>query len=128
LRFAVQPARGRIDDTSNDHREDVRAVVTKIGLDPWHTSITRMLLKGIHTAIVAKAHDTSEAMIRRHYAAAILDHTDAITRQTLPSLETGSSTPAASNVVPLAKGTKRPRGNCKSAPIGKKLIGPTTKC
>jgi hypothetical protein len=71
----------------------VREVVEKIGLDPdvygmyafRHTSITRMLLAGTHTAIVAKCHDTSEAMIRKHYAASILDFTDEITRKTLPS-------------------------------------------
>ena len=65
----------------------------EIGLDPdvyglyafRHTSITRMLLAGTHTAIVAKCHDTSEAMIRKHYAASILDYTDEITRKTLPA-------------------------------------------
>ena len=47
----------------SDYRRDVRAVVEKIGLDPdeyglyafRHTSITSMLRKGTHTAIVAKA-------------------------------------------------------------------------
>ena len=84
-------------------------VVETIGLDPdeyglyafRHTSITRMLLKGVHTSIVAKAHDTSEAMIRKHYAASILDFTDEMTRKTLPAL--GPAQPAASNVVSLAK-------------------------
>jgi integrase len=99
-----------INKSNHYYGADVRRVVTKIGLDPdvygmyafRHTSITRMLLKGTHTAIVAKVHDTSEAMIRKHYAACILDYTDAVTRQTLPSL--GPAAPAASNVVPLAKG------------------------
>jgi hypothetical protein len=45
--------------------------------------------------------DTREAMIRKHYAASILDFTDEITRKTLPSL--GPAQPAASNVIPLAK-------------------------
>src|SRR5215831_18662335 len=66
-----------------------------------HTSNTRMLLAGTHTAIVAKCHDTSEAMIRKHYAASLLDFSDAMTRKTLPSF--GPAKPAASNVVPLAK-------------------------
>jgi len=87
----------------------VRRVVESIGLDPdiyglyafRHTSIMRMLLAGTHTAIVAKCHDTSEAMIRKHYAASILDYTDEITRKTLPAL--GPAQPAASNVMPLAK-------------------------
>ena len=91
-----------------DHR---RISVTKqVGLDPdvyglyafRHTSITRMLLAGTHTAIVAKCHDTSEAMIRKHYAASILDYTDEITRKTLPALGPALQ-PAASNVIPLAK-------------------------
>jgi integrase len=96
-------------DPANDYRRDVRGVVETIGLDPdvhglyafRHTSITRMLLAGTHTAIVAKCHDTSEAMIRRHYAASILDYTDEITRKTLPAL--GPAQPAADNVVKLAK-------------------------
>jgi integrase len=93
-----------------DYRRGVRNVVEKIGLDPdvyglyafRHTSITRMLLKGTHTAIVAKCHDTSEAQIRKHYAASILDFTDEITRNTLPSLGPALP-PAAANVIPLAK-------------------------
>ena len=96
-------------DPSAGYKKGVRATAKKVGLDPdvyglyafRHTSITRMLLKGTHTAIVAKAHDTSEAMIRKHYAASILDFTDEITRQTLPKL--GPAAPVASNVVPLAK-------------------------
>ena len=59
-----------------------------------------MLLAGTHTAIVAKCHDTSEAMIRKHYAASILDYTDEITRKTLPALGPALQ-PAASNVVTL---------------------------
>ena len=34
----------------------------------------------------AASYDAGEAMIRRHYAARILDHTDQITRKSLPSL------------------------------------------
>jgi integrase len=104
---------GRAWDTSNKpshfYRDAIRSIVAKIGLDDTfsmyslrHTSITRMLLKGVQTAVVAKSHDTSEAMIRKHYAASILDHSDSLTRKTLPSL--GPAAPAASNVVPLAKG------------------------
>jgi integrase len=97
-------------DPCGDYRSGVRSVVEKIGLDPdvyglyafRHSSITRMLLAGTHTAIVAKCHDTSEAMIRKHYAASILDYTDEITRKTLPALGPALQ-PAASNVVPLAK-------------------------
>jgi integrase len=96
-------------DPATGYKDDVRKVVKKIGLDPdvyglyafRHTSITRMLLNGVHTSIVAKTHDTSEAMIRKHYAASILDFTDEITRKTLPVL--GPLSPAADNVIPLTK-------------------------
>src|SRR5687767_5955148 len=55
------------ENPSGDYRRGVRSVVESIGLDPdvyglyafRHTSITRMLLAGTHTAIVAKCHDTS---------------------------------------------------------------------
>jgi hypothetical protein len=98
-------------DPSGQYRHNTRKVVVKIGLDPdvyglyafRHTSITRMLLQKVEPFIVAKCHDTSEAIIRRHYAAAILDFTDAMTRATLPSF--GPGRPVASNVVPMT--TKR---------------------
>jgi hypothetical protein len=97
-------------DPNIDYSRDVVRVVESIGLDPdvyglyafRHTSITRMLLKGIHTAIVAKAHDTSEEQIRKHYAASILDFTDGITRRTLPELGPAAQS-AAANVVPLKR-------------------------
>jgi integrase len=102
-------------DPSNNYRRDVRSVVESIGLDPdvyglyafRHTSITRMLLAGTHTAIVAKCHDTSEAMIRKHYAASILDYTDEITRKTLPSFGP-MEPPPAGNVVALKRSVRRP--------------------
>jgi integrase len=100
-------------DPASQYRRDMRAIVESIGLDPdvygpyafRHTSITRMLLKGTHTAIVAKCHDTSEAQIRKHYAAKILDFTDEITRKTLPSL--GPTQPTVGNVVPITKRRRR---------------------
>ena len=67
----------------SDYRRDVRTRRRRRSASiPMSTActpsgirrITRMLLAGTHTAIVAKAHDTSEAMIRKHYAAAILDY------------------------------------------------------
>jgi integrase len=107
LRKDGQPWREH--EPAADYRRPVRSIVEKIGLDPnvyslyalRHTSITRQLIAGVHTAIVAKCHDTSEAMIRKHYAASILDYTDEITRATLPSL--GPAQPAASNVVKLKR-------------------------
>ena len=97
-------------DPSAGYKKGVRATAKKVGLDPdvyglyafRHTSITRMLLKGTHTAIVAQVHDTSEAMIRKHYAASILDFTDGITRRTLPELGPAAQS-AAANVVPLKR-------------------------
>jgi hypothetical protein len=94
---------------SGDYLRGVRAVVEKIGLDPdeyglyafRHTRITKMLLARVPTDVVAKAHDTSESEIRKHYSHCILDFTDEITRKTLPSL--GPVQPAASTVIPLAK-------------------------
>jgi hypothetical protein len=72
-----------------------------------------MLLAGTHTAIVAKCHDTSEAMIRKHYAASILDYTDEITRKTLPSLGPALQ-PAASGVGKLRSGERRAARRCGS--------------
>ncbi|MGX1352474.1 integrase [Bradyrhizobium elkanii] len=91
------------------YKEPLKVILQSIGLDPAvygmyafrHTSITRMLLKGTPTSIVAKAHDTSEAEIRKHYAASILDFSDEITRKTLPAF--GPAQPAASNVVALKR-------------------------
>jgi len=102
-------------DPANNYRRDVRRVVESIGLDPdiyglyafRHASIMRMLLAGTHTAIVAKCHDTSEAMIRKHYAASILDYTDEITRKTLPSFGP-MEPPPAGNVVALKRSVRRP--------------------
>jgi integrase len=108
LRKDGQPWREH--EPAADYRRPVRSIVESIGLDPdvyslyafRHTSITRMLLKGTHTAIVAACHDTSEQMVRAHYAASILDHTDEITRKTLPAFGPALE-PAASNVVKLTK-------------------------
>ena len=61
-----------------------------------------MLLAGTPAAIVAKAHDTSEAEIRRHYSASILDFSDELTRKTLPSLGPARE-PVADNVVALVR-------------------------
>lgn len=91
------------------YKENLKVVLKTVGLDPTiygmyafrHTSITRMLLAGTPAAIVAKAHDTSEAEIRKHYSASILDFTDEITRKTLPSF--GPAAPPASNVVALKR-------------------------
>jgi hypothetical protein len=82
------------EDPAMHYRRDVRKVVAGLGLDPdvyglyafRHTRITNMLLDKTPITIVAKSHDTSEGVIRKHYAASILDYTDDMTRKTLPSL------------------------------------------
>lgn len=91
------------------YKEPLKIVLKTIGLDPAefsmysfrHTSITRMLLKNTPVSIVAKAHDTSEAEIRRHYSDSILDFADELTRKTLPSF--GPAQLTSSNVISLTK-------------------------
>jgi len=46
-----------------------------------HTSITRMILtRLVPLPVIAELHDTSEGEIRKHYAAAILDHAEDMVR------------------------------------------------
>lgn len=58
-----------------------------------HSSIVRMLRKGIPVRIVAGLHDTSVAMIEKHYSAYILDMADELARQAIVSLTTAAPTP-----------------------------------
>ena len=58
-----------------------------------HSSIVRMLRKGLPVRIVAGLHDTSTAMIERHYSAYILDMADELARQAIVSLTTAAPTP-----------------------------------
>jgi integrase len=76
-----------------DHPELRFREIAKLvgGVDPEatpysfrHTSIVRMLVKNIPIRIVASLHDTSVAMIEKHYSAYITDVSDAMTRATLP--------------------------------------------
>ena len=72
-----------------DYCRDIRKVVKGIGLDPFkvtlyalrHSSITRMLLRGVPIRIVASMHNTSVSQIERHYSAFIQDHADDLTRR-----------------------------------------------
>jgi integrase len=67
---------------SENYRDDMREVIAGLGLDTdkvtlyalRHSSIVRWLLKGINTRVVASAHDTSVAMIEKHYSRYIGDH------------------------------------------------------
>jgi integrase len=100
-----QAAKGRADDArlllkadglqwsehpSDDYREAFVEIVRAVGLAPdataylfRHSSITRMLLRGLHTKLVADLHDTSEQMIQQHYGKFIVDHSDEIARAAL---------------------------------------------
>jgi integrase len=51
-----------------------------------HSSIVRQLRKGLPVRIVAGLHDTSTAMIEKHYSAHILDMADELARQALVPL------------------------------------------
>jgi integrase len=74
----------------NYHRQ-VDNVVTAIGLDPAdvtmyclrHSSIVRMLLRNVPIRLVASLHNTSVAMIEKHYSRYITEHSDEISRRAL---------------------------------------------
>jgi integrase len=65
-------------------KEIVAAANLPIGAIPYslrHTSIVRMLRANVSTRFVALAHDTSVAMIEKHYAAYVLDDVSDIVRR-----------------------------------------------
>ena len=65
-----------------------------------HSSIVRMLLRNVPIRLVASLHNTSVAMIEKHYSRYITEHSiDDITRAGLLS----EPAPAADNVVALAR-------------------------
>ena len=91
----------------NYHRQ-IDNVVTAIGLDPAevtiyclrHSSIVRMLLRNVPIRLVASLHNTSVAMIEKHYSKYITEHSiDDIARIGLLS----EPAPAADNVVALVR-------------------------
>ena len=91
----------------NYHRQ-VDKVVTAVGLDPAevtmyclrHSSIVRMLLRNVPIRLVGSLHNTSVAMIEKHYSRYITEHSiDDITRAGLLS----EPTPAADNVVAMVR-------------------------
>lgn len=89
----------------NYHRQ-VDKVVTAIGLDPdvvtiyalRHSSIVRLLLQNVPIRLVASLHNTSVAMIEKHYSRFIVEHSDDISRHALLQPEP----PTGENVVALA--------------------------
>jgi integrase len=91
----------------NYHRK-VNRVVTAVGLNPdevtmyclRHSSIVRMLLRNVPIRLVASLHNTSVAMIEKHYSRYITEHSiDDITRAGLLS----EPTLGADNVVALVR-------------------------
>ena len=89
------------------HSEPIRQAVEAAGLDEEvtiyalrHSSIVRMLQKGIPIQFVSDHHDTSPEMIRQHYAKWIpADLHDQATRGALIDL----GAPVTGNVVPLTR-------------------------
>jgi integrase len=89
------------------YREDIRAIVKAIGLDPdevtiyalRHSCISRSLLRGVPVTVVADLTDTSEREIRKHYAKLIAHHADEIARRGLLQIEP----PTPGKVVALAE-------------------------
>ena len=81
-------------------------VTTAAGLDtaltPYclrHSSIVRALLAGVPLQLVASSHDTSAAIIAKHYARYIVDTSEVVLRRAM--LDLGSPAPAP-NVVAIA--------------------------
>jgi integrase len=64
-----------------------------------HSSITRALLRGTPTRLVADGHDTSVAMLERNYASSIADHSETMVRAAQIDLAPGADV----KVVPLAR-------------------------
>ena len=88
------------------YHRDVDKVVTAIGLDfdevtmyaLRHSSMVRQLKLNVPIRIIASTHDTSVAMIERHYSRYITEHSDDISRRALLQHEL----PGGENVVALA--------------------------
>jgi integrase len=77
---------------SNRFRSVARRLGLSSELTPYclrHTSIVRQLLKGVPVRVVAAHHDTSIAMIEKHYSRYILKSTDA-QRASLPDFDTSA--------------------------------------
>ena len=64
-----------------------------------HSSIVRMLLRNVPIRLVASLHNTSVAMIEKHYSKYITEHSDDISRHALLQPES----PVGENVVALRR-------------------------
>jgi integrase len=95
------------DNPGAGYHRTVKKIVTAIGADPnaamyalRHSSIARMLLQNVPIRLVASLHNTSVAMIEKHYSRYITEHSiDDIARIGLLS----EPAPAADDVVALAR-------------------------
>jgi hypothetical protein len=83
----------------------VNTVVTTIGFPAdvtmyalRHSSIVRLLKRNVPIRLVASLHNTSVAMIEKHYSRYITEHSDDISRHALLQHEP----PNGENVVPLS--------------------------
>jgi integrase len=93
-------------EPSQRYRADVRAIVADLGWDAdevtlyslRHSSIVRQLLANVPVRVVASTHDTSVAMIEKHYSRFIADHSDEHTRRALLQ---PAPAPVADNVTVL---------------------------
>jgi len=91
------------------HRNDLREVITAVGLDPdvvtlyalRHSSIVRMLLANVPIRIVATLHDTGVAMIERSYSRFIAEHTDELARGAMLTIEPAAA--AGGEVIPIKR-------------------------
>ena len=81
------------DNPGQNYHRAVDKIVTAIGLDPKivtiyclrHSSIVRMLLRNIPIRLVASLHNTSVAMIEKHYSKHIAEYGEDISRTALLS-------------------------------------------
>ena len=95
-----------------DHDRPFEQIVDRCDLSNWeaighpakvtiyalrHSSIVRQIEANVPLRIIAATHDTSVAMIERHYSRYITDHTDAITRAAM--LDTSKADAPACRVV-----------------------------
>jgi integrase len=85
------------------YRRPFIEIVKTVGLEAGttaylfrHSSIARMLMRGLHVKLVADLHDTSPLMIQQHYGKFIVEHSDEIARTALLHDE-----PVA-NVIPIS--------------------------
>jgi integrase len=102
LRSDGRPWRGG--NPNGNIRDDFAAIIAALGLDsaitPYcfrHGSITRMLLKGVPPAVVAKSHNTSVKEIERTYGKYISSHADELVRAALLQ-----DAPMGGNVISIA--------------------------